>query len=99
MQSEQYVINVDSYMKFSSVKGVEKYIHLQNNPKISEWKQGSGKNVDTKTFFHRCKICTKGVHVTIYLKISQKIFLFSIYEASYISLNFGFFLSRPNWTT
>lgn len=86
MQSEQYmyVINVDSYMKFSSVKGVEKYIHLQNNPKISEWKQGSGKNVDTKTFFHRCKICTKGVHVTIYLKISQKIFLFSIYEASYI---------------
>ena len=63
MQSEQSVINVDSYMKFSSVKGVEKYIHLQNNPKISEWKQGSGKNVDTKTFFHRCKICTKGVHV------------------------------------
>ena len=50
MHSEQYVINVDSYMELirpgckqivwihtSSVKGVEKYIHLQNNPKISEW--------------------------------------------------------------
>ena len=56
MQSEQYVMNVDSYMKLirpgckqivwihtSSVKGVEKYIHLQNNPKISKWNKAVDK--------------------------------------------------------
>ena len=50
MKTEQYVINVDLYMKLirpgckqivwihtSSVKGVEKYIHLQNNHRILEW--------------------------------------------------------------